>query len=127
MVYNPVETKLLKQAKAKGMATIPGFEMFVQQGARQFEIWSGKPAPIEEMRGVVMKALGDVAPREPATPVPPAPEMVAKAEPKPATHSNNGSSAKKAVSAAKKTVEVKSAKKSAAAPKAAKKVTAKKR
>jgi 3-dehydroquinate dehydratase/shikimate dehydrogenase len=127
MVYNPVETKLLKQAKAKGMATIPGFEMFVQQGARQFEIWSGKPAPIEEMRGVVMKALGDVAPREPATPVPAAPETVAKAEPKPAAHSNNGSSAKTAAGPVKKALEVKSAKKPPAAPKAAKKVVAKKR
>ena len=66
MVYNPVETKFIKQAKAKGIATIPGLEMFVQQGARQFEIWSGKPAPIEEMRGVVMKALGEVAAAEPA-------------------------------------------------------------
>ena len=36
---------------------IPGLEMFVQQGARQFEIWTGKPAPIAEMAYVVTKAL----------------------------------------------------------------------
>lgn len=129
MVYNPVETKLIKQAKAKGIATIPGLEMFVQQGARQFEIWSGKPAPVEEMRGVVMKALGEVASSEPVAPIPPPVEAV-KPEPKPAAHNNNGSSAQKSHAHAKKAVEVKSSKKSAAAPKAAKhakKVVAKRR
>ncbi|HUO59968.1 MAG TPA: shikimate dehydrogenase, partial [Candidatus Acidoferrales bacterium] len=58
LVYNPVETKLLKAAKAKGLHTISGVEMFVHQAARQFEIWTGKPAPIEGMRQVVMRKLG---------------------------------------------------------------------
>jgi 3-dehydroquinate dehydratase/shikimate dehydrogenase len=49
MVYNPLETPLLKLAKSRGLATISGLEMFVQQGARQFEIWTGKPAPEAEM------------------------------------------------------------------------------
>ncbi|ABF43110.1 3-dehydroquinate dehydratase / shikimate dehydrogenase [Candidatus Koribacter versatilis Ellin345] len=71
MVYNPVNTRLIQLAKAKGLATIPGYEMFVQQGARQFEIWSGKPAPVEEMRGIVMKALGESPVLEAPTPVPP--------------------------------------------------------
>ena len=44
-------------ARAKGLQIIPGLEMFVQQGARQFEIWTGKPAPIAEMAYVVTKAL----------------------------------------------------------------------
>ena len=44
-------------AKAKGLQVIPGLEMFVQQGARQFEIWTGKPAPVAEMGYVVTKAL----------------------------------------------------------------------
>ncbi len=44
-------------ARAKGLQVIPGLEMFVQQGARQFEIWTGKPAPIAEMAYVVTKAL----------------------------------------------------------------------
>jgi 3-dehydroquinate dehydratase/shikimate dehydrogenase len=57
LVYTPAETKLLKLAKAKGLHVIPGLEMFVQQGARQFEIWTGKPAPIAEMGYVVSKAL----------------------------------------------------------------------
>jgi 3-dehydroquinate dehydratase/shikimate dehydrogenase len=57
LVYSPAETKLMKMAKAKGLHVIPGLEMFVQQGARQFEIWTGKPAPIAEMGYVVSKAL----------------------------------------------------------------------
>jgi 3-dehydroquinate dehydratase/shikimate dehydrogenase len=57
MVYNPLETPLLKLAKERGIATISGMEMFVQQGARQFEIWTGKPAPEAEMQRVVELAL----------------------------------------------------------------------
>ena len=57
LVYTPAETKLMKMAKAKGLHVIPGLEMFVQQGARQFEIWTGKPAPVAEMAYVVSKAL----------------------------------------------------------------------
>ena len=57
LVYTPAETKLTKMAVAKGLQVIPGLEMFVQQGARQFEIWTGKPAPVAEMAYVVTKAL----------------------------------------------------------------------
>ncbi|MBZ5645808.1 MAG: shikimate dehydrogenase [Acidobacteriia bacterium] len=57
MVYVPAETKLMKLARAKGVQVIPGAEMFVQQGARQFEIWTGKPAPVDEMQRVVTSAL----------------------------------------------------------------------
>jgi 3-dehydroquinate dehydratase / shikimate dehydrogenase len=57
MVYNPIETPLLRMAHEKGIAIIPGFEMFVHQGARQFEIWTGKPAPEADMRRVVIHAL----------------------------------------------------------------------
>jgi len=53
MVYNPLETPLLKLAKERGIPVIGGLEMFVQQGARQFEIWTGKPAPEAEMQRVV--------------------------------------------------------------------------
>jgi 3-dehydroquinate dehydratase/shikimate dehydrogenase len=53
MVYTPIETPLLKLAKERGIPVISGLEMFVQQGARQFEIWTGKPAPEAEMMRVV--------------------------------------------------------------------------
>ena len=57
LVYNPVETPLLRMARQKGIPIITGIEMFVQQGARQFEIWTGKPAPEQEMLRVVIHAL----------------------------------------------------------------------
>jgi 3-dehydroquinate dehydratase/shikimate dehydrogenase len=61
MVYTPAETKMVKLARAKGIHVISGVEMFVQQGARQFEIWSGKPAPSMEMQRVVEYALAQRA------------------------------------------------------------------
>src|SRR5215510_6213369 len=61
MVYTPGETKMVKMARAKGMHVILGAEMFVQQGARQFEIWTGKPAPVVEMQRVVEYALAQRA------------------------------------------------------------------
>lgn len=57
MVYTPAETKLTRLARAKGLEVIPGWEMFVHQGARQFEIWTGKPAPVAEMKRVVLAEL----------------------------------------------------------------------
>jgi 3-dehydroquinate dehydratase/shikimate dehydrogenase len=57
MVYDPVETHLLQVARSKGFAVIPGVEMFVQQAARQFEIWTGKPAPAVDMLNAVTVAL----------------------------------------------------------------------
>jgi 3-dehydroquinate dehydratase / shikimate dehydrogenase len=57
MVYDPAETRLLKVAKERGAQIIPGIEMFVHQAARQFEIWTGKPAPWDEMLRVVLLAL----------------------------------------------------------------------
>jgi 3-dehydroquinate dehydratase/shikimate dehydrogenase len=57
LVYNPIETPLIAMARQTGIPVIAGVEMFVQQGARQFEIWTGKPAPEEEMLRVVLHAL----------------------------------------------------------------------
>ena len=57
LVYNPLETPLLRMARQQSIPVITGVEMFVQQGARQFEIWTGKPAPEEEMLRVVIHAL----------------------------------------------------------------------
>ncbi len=57
LVYNPIETPLLRLARQAGIPIITGVEMFVQQGARQFEIWTGRPAPEEEMLRVVLHSL----------------------------------------------------------------------
>jgi 3-dehydroquinate dehydratase / shikimate dehydrogenase len=61
MVYTPAETKMMKMARARGMHIIAGSEMFVQQGARQFEIWTGKPAPLIDMQRAVDHALSQQA------------------------------------------------------------------
>jgi 3-dehydroquinate dehydratase/shikimate dehydrogenase len=63
MVYDPGETRFLKLGKERGAQIIPGIEMFVHQAARQFEIWTGKPAPWDEMLRVVLLALQDRANR----------------------------------------------------------------
>lgn len=111
LVYVPAETKLTKMAKAKNIQVIPGLEMFVQQGARQFEIWTGKPAPIAEMSFVVSKALermaaesgeveppaADTSPKPTAKPEPEPPaRKAAKAEPAPATKAIKPAGKKKA-------------------------------
>ena len=57
LVYNPIDTPLIRMAREKSIPVITGVEMFVYQGARQFEIWTGKPAPEEEMLRVVVHAL----------------------------------------------------------------------
>ena len=53
IVYNPLETKLLKDAKAVGCKTIPGLEMFLHQAIAQFELWTNQKAPVDTMRGVL--------------------------------------------------------------------------
>jgi 3-dehydroquinate dehydratase/shikimate dehydrogenase len=57
MIYDPAETQLIRLARARGAQIIPGIEMFVQQAARQFEIWTGKPAPWDDMLRAVTVAL----------------------------------------------------------------------
>jgi shikimate dehydrogenase len=53
IVYNPRDTKLLKDAKAAGCRTIPGLEMFLHQAAAQFELWTDQAAPADVMRSVL--------------------------------------------------------------------------
>ncbi len=50
MIYRPAETPLLAAAKAAGCQTANGIGMLLHQGAKAFEIWTGKPAPLEVMR-----------------------------------------------------------------------------
>ncbi|HET6527214.1 MAG TPA: shikimate dehydrogenase [Balneolaceae bacterium] len=50
IVYNPLKTKFLKMAKEVGARPIGGLEMLIQQGSRSFELWTGKPFPVEMIR-----------------------------------------------------------------------------
>ena len=57
LVYEPVQTKLLKDARNAGAKTIPGTEMLLQQGALQFKLFTGKDAPIDAMRAALKTDL----------------------------------------------------------------------
>jgi shikimate dehydrogenase len=57
IVYSPHTTKLLKTSKGKGCKIIHGIEMLVNQGAKQFNIWTGKQAPVSAMKKAVKKII----------------------------------------------------------------------
>jgi len=57
IVYNPVKTKLLREAEAAGAEIIGGLDMLVWQGAIAFEKWTGRQAPVELMREETIKLL----------------------------------------------------------------------
>jgi len=110
LVYNPLETPLLRLARQANIPIITGVEMFVQQGARQFEIWTGRPAPEEEMLRVVLHTLRQRAeaaapPHEAGTP---SPALTPQPEPEPA--------ASQEVPAAARTTKSRSAAKPADTP-----------
>ena len=56
-VYNPEETMLIGQARKQGCRTVTGMEMFVRQAAMQFERFTGKAAPLEQMRKTVQQHI----------------------------------------------------------------------
>jgi shikimate dehydrogenase len=57
VVYTPLETRLLADARRKGLPTVSGVEMFINQAVLQFERFTGEPAPGQTMRRVVMEHL----------------------------------------------------------------------
>jgi len=57
IVYEPLQTKLLREAKEKGCLTINGLEMFIRQGATQFEIWTGRKPDLKQIRKDLYRAL----------------------------------------------------------------------
>ena len=50
VIYNPMETKLLKMAKAHGCKTFNGLYMLLYQGAEAFKIWTGQDMPVKEIK-----------------------------------------------------------------------------
>ena len=63
LVYNPPETRLLRQARESGVRAIGGLEMLVRQGALAFEMWTGQPAPVEVMASACERALAGLSGR----------------------------------------------------------------
>jgi shikimate dehydrogenase len=60
IIYNPLETKLAKDAKALGAKVVSGIEMLVYQGAASFEVWTNHPAPVKVMKQAVLNKLSDL-------------------------------------------------------------------
>ncbi|MCX5632557.1 MAG: shikimate dehydrogenase [Phycisphaerae bacterium] len=58
-VYNPLQTLLLKQAKQAGAKTVSGAEMFINQAAEQFKLFTHKDCPMEILHQATFKALGE--------------------------------------------------------------------
>ncbi|MDF2722973.1 MAG: shikimate dehydrogenase [Paenibacillus sp.] len=56
LIYNPLVTRLLQEAEAKGAKTHGGLGMFIYQGAYAFEYWTGRTAPVAAMREAVLQA-----------------------------------------------------------------------
>jgi shikimate dehydrogenase len=54
IVYNPLETKLLRDAKTRGCKIIDGLSMFLHQGRAQFKLWTGITPDLELMRHTIM-------------------------------------------------------------------------
>lgn len=61
LVYNPLETKFLKLAKAVGAKTINGLDMLIHQGSKSFELWTGNTFPVEKIRE---KLIGHLNPEK---------------------------------------------------------------
>jgi shikimate dehydrogenase len=59
IIYRPLKTRFISEAGAAGCGTINGLPMFIHQGACQFEMWTGLPAPLDVMREAVLEALSD--------------------------------------------------------------------
>jgi shikimate dehydrogenase len=57
IVYQPLQTRLLREAKEKGCLTVDGLEMFIRQGVAQIEIWTGRGLEIGQIRKDLHRAL----------------------------------------------------------------------
>lgn len=57
-VYAPGGTELVRRARERGCRVVPGEAMLLHQGVEAFELWTGKPAPLLEMRRALVNALG---------------------------------------------------------------------
>ena len=61
IVYQPLQTRLLREAQAHGCATIDGLQMLIHQATAQFELWTGQEAPAEIMARAAYRGFGSEA------------------------------------------------------------------
>jgi 3-dehydroquinate dehydratase/shikimate dehydrogenase len=57
MVYNPLETRLIRHAREQGRKVVPGIRMFIEQAVKQFELFTGESAPRAAMETAAIDAL----------------------------------------------------------------------
>ena len=57
LVYNPAETRLMREARAAGCEAYGGHGMLVAQAAEQFHLWTGRAAPLEVMRAAAERKM----------------------------------------------------------------------
>jgi len=60
IVYDPIETKLAKDARSVGAKVVSGVEMLVYQGASSFEIWTDRQAPVKVMKQAILNKLSEL-------------------------------------------------------------------
>ena len=71
LVYNPRDTRLLREARAAGCETLDGLAMLVAQAELQFEIWTGRrPSPGVMLEAAVSRLRGFAAPYPDSVPLP---------------------------------------------------------
>jgi len=63
VIYNPLNTKLLKDAAAQGCRVFSGADMFVHQGAQQLRLWTKKEPPVALMKKIVLERLTNLEQR----------------------------------------------------------------
>ncbi len=59
IVYQPLDTRLLQEARTRGCQVIDGLRMLIHQGAAQFELWTGRPAPLDIMARAAYGSLSE--------------------------------------------------------------------
>ena len=69
-VYNPIETRLLREARGRGCRTVRGTEMFLRQAAWQFKYFTGVDAPLDEMRNALQARNAERGTRNSGSAVP---------------------------------------------------------
>lgn len=57
LVYNPLETVLIKDARDRGCKVMHGIEMFIHQGIEQFRLWTGRSLDDEKVRKLLLQHL----------------------------------------------------------------------
>ncbi len=57
VIYNPLKTKFLKIAESRGAIVLNGFKMFIEQGAKSFELWTGESMNLEKVSELVRSKL----------------------------------------------------------------------